>query len=204
MAEQCLRPPLPLVGGQIEPAQRLARILRHAIAVQKQPGQGILRVRIPEIRGGVGIHLARPLRVGLHLGIGDAVEIVMAELDEGVGDKAGLRQMRRILGTRVRDPAEKLKRTQIVTRNAIADGIHPAKLPLRERVSMIGGVLQRRQRLVVLAGLQRRGTGPEGLDRSHRRSGVGRRGGSVEREGWREPERAGHRAEPCETIHPHS
>ena len=128
----------------------------------------------------------------------------MAELHEGIGDEARLRQMRRIFGMRAGDPAEILEGAQFVARHAIAGGIHAAELPLRQRVALIGGILQRGQRLVVLAGLERGCAGAECLDRGHRRLGVGRRGGPVEREGRREPERAGHDAELCEAIRPHS
>ena len=115
-----------------------------------------------------------------------------------------MRKMRRFLGMSVGDPAEILKRTQFIARNAVARGIHPAELPLRQRISVIGRILQRRQRLVVFAGLERGGAGPEGFDRRDVRLGTGRRTRPVKRQRWRQPERAGQSTELCETIHLHS
>ena len=47
---------------------------------------------------------------------------------------------------RVGDAAEIFERAQIVLGDAVAIGIHPAELPLRDGMAAFGRILQRRQR----------------------------------------------------------
>ncbi len=67
----------------------------------------------------------------------------MAELHERVGDEARLRKLRIVFGMGIGDAAEILEGAQFVARHAVARRIHAAELPLRQRVALLGGVLQR-------------------------------------------------------------
>src|SRR5258708_31566772 len=58
-AEQGLRLVLSLLRRQPQPLRRLARVARTAVAVEIQPTEIVLRIRIREIRRGVPIHIAR-------------------------------------------------------------------------------------------------------------------------------------------------
>src|SRR6187455_2177455 len=117
------------------PSQRAA--VRGAGAVEIESRQKILRVGIAEIRGRVGEHLARALRVALDFRLRNSLEIIMTERNEGVRDEARLRQVGIVVGVAVRDAAEIFESLEIVLRNAVAFGIHAAEFPLRERVTFL-------------------------------------------------------------------
>src|SRR5215217_5071639 len=88
---------LALVGGQPEPLYCLPRVLRATLALEKEPSQVVLGVRIAEIGRGVGKHLARAVWIGLHRGLRNPLEVDLTERHEGISDKTGLRRSRRIV-----------------------------------------------------------------------------------------------------------
>src|SRR3984885_6309048 len=91
LAEHGLRLMLALLGGQTKPARAIAEVIaRGAGALQIKPGQIVLRIGVAEIRGRVGEHFPRPLRIGLDLRIGNTVEVITPERDKGLGDDRGL------------------------------------------------------------------------------------------------------------------
>ena len=182
---------LALLGGEAEPARAVAEVVpRRAGALQIEPGQIVLGIGVAEIGRGIGEHLARPVRIGLHLRIGNALEVVAPERHEGVGDHAGLRRRRAVLGVLVGDAAEIVEGAQIVLGDAFAIGVHPAELPLRDRMAAFGGVLQRGQRVGRNGCRHRRrrnrllqGRCGARLGRNHRDSRVGIDRRTVESEG---------------------
>ena len=140
---------LALLGGKAEPARAIAEIIpRRAGAPEIEPGQIVLRVGIAEIGRGVREHLPRPLRIGLDLRIGNAVEIIPPQRDKGVGNDRRLRRRRAIFRVGIGDTAEILERPKIISSDAIAVCIHPPQFPLGDGVTAFGGVLQRGQRRV--------------------------------------------------------
>src|SRR4051812_32469416 len=58
MAEERLRGRVPLLGGEVEPARRLAHVLLDAVAVEVEAREVVLGVRVAEVRRGVLVHLA--------------------------------------------------------------------------------------------------------------------------------------------------
>ncbi len=138
---------LALLGGQTKPARAVAEIVPRGVRrLQVKPRQIVLRVGVAEIGRGIGEHLPGAIGIGLDLGVRDAVEVVAPQRHEGIGDDRRLRRRRAVLGMRVGDAAEIFEGAQIVLDDAIAIGIHPAELPLRDGMATLGGVLQRSQR----------------------------------------------------------
>ena len=112
-----------------------------------------VRVIITATNSFVTAPIARAFGIGLDLGVGNSLQIVAAKRDEGVGDHRRLRRGRAVLGVGIGDAAEILERAQIVLGDAVALGVHPAKFPLRDRVTVLGRVLQGGQRIVGGGGL---------------------------------------------------
>src|SRR5215467_10765564 len=136
---------LALGRGQLEPARCLMRVAWCRGEVETT--EFVLRVGVAEIGRGVAEHVAGAGAVRRDLRIRYAGQIIMPERDEGVGDEAGLRRARCFVWMAVGDLAEIAERAQVIARYAIAIGIHPAKLPLRHRLSLLGSILQRRERV---------------------------------------------------------
>src|SRR5262245_46320585 len=164
-AERGLRLMLALVGGEAEPARRLAGIVRRALSVEIEPRQVVLRIRIAEVGRRIREHLLRPHRVGFDRRVRDAIEVIVAKRDEGVGYEPGLRGAGTVVGVGIGDATEIFEGAQVAALHPVALGIHAAELPLGERVALLGGVLQRRDGLLLLAGAQRLRAGAESFDR---------------------------------------
>src|SRR5581483_3148027 len=165
-----------LVRRERQPARALTRIIELALARKIKPREPILRVGIAEIGGGVGIHIARALDIGLHVGIRDAALIVGADRDESVGNETRLRTVRRDVGVVGSELREIVKRLEVVLLHAVALGIHAAELPGGERVAVVGGVTELFHRPLLFAreiGLR---AGTERLEGAVRRrkTGLGR------------------------------
>src|SRR5579885_2962245 len=114
VAEQRLRLVMALVRRERQPTRALTRIIELALARKIKPREPILRVGIAEIGGGVGIHIARALDIGLHVGIRDAALIVGADRDESVGNETRLRTVRRdvgVVGSELREIVKRLERS---------------------------------------------------------------------------------------------
>ena len=69
----------------------------------------------------------------------------MPKRNKGIGDEPRLRRAGRLVGMAVGDLAEIVEGAQIIARHAIAIGIHAAEFPLRDRLPLVSGILQRRQ-----------------------------------------------------------
>ena len=104
-------------------------------------------------------HAACALGIGTDRGARNTVEIIVAERNERIGDKARARHLRIVVGVAVGELPEVFEGAHVVARHAVAFGIHAAELPEREAVAVLGGVLQRGDRAVLLAGAQRLGAG---------------------------------------------
>src|SRR5205814_6503923 len=128
-----------LVGGKLEPARRLTRIVRAAAAIEEHAAEPILRVGIAEIGRRIEEHAPRPPGVRLGLGVRNAAEVILPERYERVGDDASLRRVRAVLGVHVGDLAEIFERAKVAARHALTGGVHAPELPLRERDALLGG-----------------------------------------------------------------
>ena len=93
----------------------------------------------------------------------------MTKCHECVGNEAGLRRVRIVVGVAVGDTAEIFERLEIVLRDAITFGVHATELPLRNRVTFFGGIFERVHRLDGFAGLEPVRAGTERFHRRHRR-----------------------------------
>jgi hypothetical protein len=82
---------------------------------------------------------------------------------------ARLRRIRIVIGVAAGDAAEIFERLEIVLRDTLASGVHPAELPLCQRVTHFGSVFERVHRLDGVAGLEPIRSGAERLHRRHRR-----------------------------------
>ncbi len=71
-----LRLEVPFTGGEKEPPDPLSAVLFDARPFEMHPRQIVLGVRIAEIRRGELEHLERALRVGMHFGVGNSVQII--------------------------------------------------------------------------------------------------------------------------------
>src|SRR6516165_2536863 len=142
-----LRLVLTLLGGQPKPARAIGEIARSGVGgLQVEARQIVLRVGVAEIGRSVSEHLARPLWIGRDLRIRDTGQVIPSERDKGVGNDLRLRSGWAVLAMGVGDAAEIVEGEQVVLRHAVAFGVHPTELPLRNRVAVLGGILQRRKR----------------------------------------------------------
>src|SRR4029077_12934004 len=82
-------------------------------------------------------------------------EIILPESDERIGDEGRLRPVRIVVRMAVGDAAEILEGAQVAAWHALAGGVHAAELPLRDRIALLGRVLQRNHALGGIARLHR-------------------------------------------------
>ena len=167
---------LALLRGKAEPARAIGEIVPRRIGgLQIEPRQIVLGVGAAEVGGSIGEHLPGPIRIGLDLRIGNAVEVIAPERDKGVGDDRRLRRRGTVLRMRAGDAAEIFEGAHVVLGDAVAVGIHPAQFPLCDRMAALGGILQCGQRSIRDAGrwslLLERGRG-SGLSGNHRDSRI--------------------------------
>ena len=106
-------------------------------------GQIVLGVRIAESCRRVLEEPARPLGIRVNVAVGNAGEAVDADRDEGVGDRAAVSLVRRVLVVVLDELIEVLVGFHIVARDADAVGVHLAELPARDRLPALRGVGQR-------------------------------------------------------------
>ena len=137
-----------------EPACRLFRILHGPAAGQIEPPQMVLGIGVAEVRRRVAEHFAGTFRVRLDRRIRHAVQIIVSKRHEGVGDKPRPAACRAYRPRAHRQCRGILEGANIIAADAVAIGIHLAKLPLSDRVSVGGCVFQSRNALRGIAGLQ--------------------------------------------------
>src|SRR5260370_23004766 len=144
----------------------------------------VLRIGIAEISRRVAEHVARAGAIDCNLRIRYPGQVVVPKRDKGIGDEPRLRRAGRLVGMAVGDLAEIVEGAQVITRHAIAIGIHAAEFPLRDRLSLLSGILQRRQRAILIWGALRwmRATA-QSVGRRQRGSAWS--GGAVECQSWR-------------------
>src|SRR5918992_3693267 len=82
------------------------------------------------------------LGIRLYRRIRDAVTIVLAERDKGIGHKARRWRVAGIIAVAFDNTTEIFEGTQVVMRNAFAIRIHAPELPLRPSVAIFCRVLQ--------------------------------------------------------------
>ena len=148
----------------MEPARRLLRVVERPI-VQHHAPEMILPIGIAKIGGRELVHLPRAAKIRLDLRIRDAGRVVVAERNERIRHVTRLRRARVVVRVIVRDAAEELERLDVGTVDALPFGIHAAELPLSCNDPLIGGVLERDQRLFLLPVTQRASARPKGLKR---------------------------------------
>ena len=129
------------------------RIARHAIEIKS--AKLVLRVGVAEKGRCIGEHLTRARRVRHDRRIGNALQIVMPQRHECVGDDARLGGAGRLIRMRVGDLTEIAERALVALRNAIADRIHATDLPLCREMPLIGRILQRGQCFGLFAAIGR-------------------------------------------------
>ena len=193
VAENRARRGMALLGGELHPARRLARIALRAGAVQIEPREIVLAVRVAEIGGGIVEHIEGAVGIRLHIGALDAVEEITAERDEGAGDDARIRGAGDLVGILIRDLREILESLEIIDRNAVATGIDAAKLELCGEMPARGGEFERAHCAGLVAG---RGIAHPGLQRvACTAEGCERQGGVGDRPArrWRDGPPAGER-----------
>ena len=155
MAEQRLGGVMALVGGERQPlrgAHVVALEARRAVHVHA--GEIVLSVGIAEIGRRELEHLQRPFRIGLDLAVRYAVEAIDADGDEGVGDRRDVGPVGIVLVIAFDQALEIGVGLDVVARHAFAARVHPAELPLGERLAAVGGVGQRLDRGLGVAGHQ--------------------------------------------------
>ena len=87
-------------------------------------------------------HLQRPIGVRGDPRVGNAVEIVDAECDEGARHERRLARVGLVLVVIVDDLREVVEGLGIVVGHAVARRVHLAELPLRQRFAALGSILQ--------------------------------------------------------------
>ena len=133
---------MPLFGRQIEPARRLANVPVDAVSVEVEASEIELPGRVAEIGSRIAEQLGRALRIGADVAVLDAVEKVGAKRHEGARHDRSPRGFGYFVGVLVGDAAKILERLEVVSRNAVALGVHPPKLPECQRVTLIGRVFE--------------------------------------------------------------
>src|SRR5262252_1409321 len=157
----------------------------------------VLGVGVAKIACRMTKHFVGVDGVGLNV-VGDAQEIVPAELHKGVGDEARLRGARQFIGMGVSKAAEILESALIVLLYTVAFGIHAAKFPGRHNIAVASQVLQRFLRGFNSAKLPREKRRPQATatagerslerDSAERRSDIGGASGAIKCEGRCQPE----------------